>query len=232
MSARVPCGQAPPEAGVPRWHLSWVPRGRRDEACAFIENRYLFRHRAVIRVQYPRLLALSSLDGALQAVVGLRRGDQMPLVVDDYLGMPAGNALVESGLAAECPDPSRIMEVGALAGGSPGAGRRLMLSLVLVLESLGIEWLVVTASRDVRNGLGKLGIDMTELAIAQRSRLRDGADWGTYYRSDPRVVAIRPCREATRLRETPLGARLLARAPRLASRRPAAAGGGRAEVET
>ena len=196
--------------------LCWASPERLGEANAFISDVYRLHHNASISNPYQRLLTLRDHHGALVATTGLRRADEGPLMVEHYLEAPVETVLATRGLCALEPPRHQIMEVGALASASPGAGRRLMLSLVVVLERLGIEWLVVTASRDVRNGLARLGIEMHTIGRAHRHCLDNPADWGRYYERDPRVVVIRPLEVANSMRATPLGALLLAGAAQLA----------------
>lgn len=190
--------------------LCWTSPERLGEASAFISNVYHLHHNASICNPYQRLLSLRDDHGVLIATTGLRRADEAPLMVEHYLEAPVETVLATRGLCDLAPPRHRIMEVGALASATPGAGRRLMLSLVVVLERLGIEWLVVTASRDVRNGLARLGIKMQTIGRAHRHCLDNPVDWGRYYERDPRVVVIRPLAVAAAMRATPLGALLLA----------------------
>lgn len=127
--------------------LCWTSPERLGEASAFISNVYHLHHNASICNPYQRLLSLRDDHGVLVATTGLRRADEGPLMVEHYLEAPVETVLATRGLCDLAPPRHRIMEVGALASATPGAGRRLMLSLVVVLERLGIEWLVVTASR-------------------------------------------------------------------------------------
>ncbi|MCM2972407.1 thermostable hemolysin [Larsenimonas suaedae] len=195
--------------------LAWLAPHQRCTATALVAAAFSLHHRAQVNVRYARLLALHDDEGALLAIIGLKRADEGALMVEQYLGERVGTVLHDRGLAHCVPSPQRIMEVGSLASMTPGAGRSLMLSLVLVLEALEIEHLVVTASRDVRNGLARLGIAMTPLQDARREHLSEPTDWGQYYDQAPQVVAIRPLHEAHRLRCDPLGRRLLERACRL-----------------
>ena len=155
--------------------LSWTPPERLDEANAFISNVYHLHHNAAISNPYQRLLTLRDDHGVLVATTGLRRADEGQLMVEHYLEAPVETVLATRGLCHRAPPRHQIMEVGALASASPGAGRRLMLSLVVVLERLGIEWLVVTASREVRNGLSRLGIVMRDMGKADPTCL-EGQD--------------------------------------------------------
>lgn len=208
-------GDTVPAACASAKTLAWLSGQHSLEAAHLVSTAFQRRHNAVVRHQYARLLALYADSGELLATTGLKRADEGSLMVERYLTAPVDQVLASQGLATSAPPRHTIMEVGALSSASPGAGRRLMLALVLVLEQLNIDWLVVTASRDVRNGLGRLGIALTPLASARRHCLPATENWGRYYEGDPRVVVIRPLQVALSMRSTPMGNMLLSSAPRL-----------------
>jgi hypothetical protein len=90
----------------------------------------------------------------------------------------------------------------AAAGYTPADGRRLFLEqyldapvehlLARHLHRLGYEWVVFTATRELRNAFARMGLTPLELAPADPARLPDrGARWGRYYANDPIVVAGR-----------------------------------------
>jgi hypothetical protein len=71
-------------------------------------------------------------------------------------------------------------------------GRTLIPLLARHLHRLGYEWVVVTATRELRNAFARMGLKPLELAPADPARLPDGgARWGRYYANDPIVVAGR-----------------------------------------
>jgi hypothetical protein len=51
------------------------------------------------------------------------------------------------------------------------------------------RWVVFTATRTVRSIMRHLGVTLTELAPADKSRIAmTKDDWGSYYSTDPRVM--------------------------------------------
>ena len=137
--------------------LCWASPERLGEANAFISNVYRFHHNASISNPYQRLLTLRDPHGALVATTGLRRADEGPLMVEHYLEAPVEMVLATRGLCDLAPPRHQVMEVGALASASPGAGRRLMLSLVVVLERLGIDYPILIGTSDVRETQARFG---------------------------------------------------------------------------
>jgi hypothetical protein len=68
--------------------------------------------------------------------------------------------------------------------------RVLIPLLACYLHRLGYEWVVFTATREVRNTFARLGLHPLAIARADRARLVDrGAAWGRYYARDPIVMA-------------------------------------------
>jgi hypothetical protein len=226
-SSLVPTGTPSPETPAPsdvtvRNELYWCDIAGRPQAEAFVKACFQRHHSARIHVHYSRLLVMQgepedghSLDIGdvdIHAVTGLMRADEGPLRVEAYLGVRIETLLADT--EQRQIERHQIMEIGALCSATAGAGRMLMLALVEVLASLEVEWLVVTASREVRNGLSRLGIAMRDMGKADPTCLDSQDDWGSYYAHDPRVVVIRPLDEAQRMGSCPLGRRLLAGAPR------------------
>ena len=86
----------------------------------------------------------------------------------------------------------RPEEVGNLAATSIGMARTLIPLLASHLHRLRYEWVVFTATRELRNTFARLGLRPLAVATAEPSRLADGgATWGSYYAMDPVLMAGR-----------------------------------------
>ena len=58
------------------------------------------------------------------------------------------------------------------------------------LHRLGYEWVVFTATRELRNTFTRLGLNPLVIAAADPAHLADGgANWGSYYANEPIVMA-------------------------------------------
>lgn len=230
---------------APRLLIRVVCEQDRVIAEKFIADHYWREHKARIQVRHPHILVLESNEKSASSVVakddahdaemlqaggqqtdqwqaaaGLKRGDEGALMVEAYLQRSVESALEQYGLSPGIVPRHTIMEIGALVGVKMGSGRQLMLSLVNALDHLHCDWLVVTASREVRNGLSRLGVTMHSMIPADPGNLAAYSaaismkeEWGSYYEHAPQVVAIRPRHEAARMRRDPLLCRLLASAP-------------------
>lgn len=159
----------------------------RAEVEAFIAGVYAERYGASLTAFLPRLLAFRSQDGELQAAVGLRRGQERPLFVEQYLDASADQAI-----AARRGHPVRreeLVEVGSFAACSAGDAREVIVQLTGLLHHAGVRWVLFAATRQLRNAFDRLRLHTVELAEARPERLQgDVAQWGSYYESQPKVL--------------------------------------------
>jgi len=177
-------------AGSPRLRVHAPGDRGRAEVEDFIRGVYRDRYGADVRQFARSLVSLHDGDGELVAAAGYRAADDEPLFLERYLGVP-----VETRLAAGSPVApvrSRIVEVGHLAAGRAGEGRRLVLLLGPHLASLGFQWVVSTLTEELRHLLLRLGIVPIPLGMADPTLLGDeAARWGSYYDHRPMVLAGR-----------------------------------------
>lgn len=162
------------------------PLRRRAER--FVEGVYARSYGGCIPAHYPTLMGVQDDDGEIHAVVGFRLAEQGPLFLEHYLDAPIERVLADCLEAGA--ERSRIAEIGNLGSRSPAATLFLFRALTGRLRFLGREVAVATATRELRSILGKVGVAAIELTAADPGRLPDrGATWGSYYSTDPRVMA-------------------------------------------
>jgi hypothetical protein len=174
-------------AGAPAFSVHLPGDPGRGEVEAFIRRVYADHFGARVRQFAPTLVSLRE-GGAITAAAGYRSGAQ-PLFLERYLDGP-----VERLLAGPCEAPARerIFEVGHLAAQQPGEGRRLIPHLARHLEQLQVQWVVSTATQELRRIFTRLGVRPVTLGAADPARLGEGArDWGSYYAHHPLVLAGR-----------------------------------------
>ncbi|MFY2762583.1 thermostable hemolysin [Arenimonas sp. MALMAid1274] len=176
--------------GPSRFHsASRVPADHpaRAEVEAFIARVYAERYGARLHSFLPDLVAYRDQDGALQAAVGLRRGTAGPLFVEQYLQVPA-----EQALRARLGRPvqrAELVEVGGFASRSPGDAREVIVQLTGLLHRAGVPWVLFAATRQLRNAFDRLRLATVVLAEARADCLRDDAtDWGSYYEAQPQLL--------------------------------------------
>lgn len=159
----------------------------RREVEGFIAQVYADRYGASLTSFLPRLLAFRDHAGALQAAVGLRRGQEGALFVEQYLDLPAEASLhARLGRAVR---RSELVEVGSFASRSPGDAREVIVLITDLLHRAGVRWVLFAATRQLRNAFDRLRLATVVLAEARSDRLQgDPAQWGTYYDAQPQVL--------------------------------------------
>lgn len=169
--------------------LQRVPVGHPDRPAVERFIHVLFRrsYGADIRSFYPQLLVFSA-EARVRAAVGYRCGHGQPLFAEQYLDVPA-----EQAIRAVCGEPverARIVEVGNLALATPGQARWLIAAVTLYLHAAGYRWVLFTAVRPLINAFQRLGLNPLPLAPADPARLGTAArNWGSYYAGGPLVCA-------------------------------------------
>jgi hypothetical protein len=162
---------------------------RRAGIEAFIGERFAVQHQAHIRHFMPCLLSLEDSNGQLLGAVGLRSADSGPLFLERYLQQPA-EQVIATQRAAHAPQRTQLVEVGNLAASSPGAARLLIVALTDLLVALGYRWVTFTGTLALLNSFQRLGLTPIALGPANPQCLGDEqADWGTYYDTQPHVMA-------------------------------------------
>jgi hypothetical protein len=159
----------------------------RAEVEDFIAQVYSERYGATLRSFLPRLLAFRDASGRLQAAVGLRRGREGTLFVEQYLDTPA-----ETAVNLRLGRPVRrdeLVEVGSFASRSPGDAREVIVLITGLLHEAGVRWVLFAATRQLRNAFDRLRLATVVLAEARSDRLQgDAGQWGSYYDAQPQVL--------------------------------------------
>jgi len=170
-------------------HIDDPHRAERRRVEAFVEDVYARTFGVHLTRHYPTLMSVQDAEGRIYAVVGFRRACESSLFLEQYLDAP-----VEASVAGAWNDPSAdrsaIVEIGHLASDGRGATVFLFLALAEHLRTMGCDYAVATATKVLRGVFDKAGIQTVELAQAQAARLPDGGrDWGSYYQTEPVVLA-------------------------------------------
>lgn len=169
-------------------HIDDPHRDERRRVEAFVEDTYARTYGGQVSRHYPTLMSVQDAAGRIYAVVGFRLAGDSELFLEQYLDAPVEHAIAEA-----CRAPSgreRIAEIGNLASDGRGATVFLFMALAAHLRALGCDYAVATATRALRGIFAKAGFPTTELGRAKPERLPDGgAAWGSYYETDPVVLA-------------------------------------------
>ncbi|MGW8392693.1 thermostable hemolysin [Pseudoduganella sp. HUAS MS19] len=169
--------------------IEHFPRGapKRRELEDFIANSFRTSYGAEVDHFGEVLLGVRDKDGNWIAALGYTPAALGPLFLEHYLDVPVEAAI---GAHARCAvGRASIVEVGNLAAHHPGAARALIVSTTQFLNSLGLRWVVFTATVSLLNSFSRLRLQPHVLAPADPARLPDGAQrWGSYYDTQPKVM--------------------------------------------
>ncbi|WP_342116764.1 thermostable hemolysin [Pseudoduganella sp. OTU4001] len=186
-NAELPTGPARLPKAVSR--IEHFPRGaaNRPELEAFIADSFRASYGAEVNHFSEVLLGARDKDGHWIAALGYTPAKLAPLFLEHYLDAP-----VEAAISAHARSPvdrASIVEVGNLAAHHPGAARSLIVSTTQLLNSLGLRWVVFTATVSLLNSFSRLHLQPHVLAPADPARLPDGGQrWGSYYDTQPKVM--------------------------------------------
>lgn len=159
----------------------------------FIHEVYQQQYSADIRHFMPMLMGLYGQSGSYLAALGLRFAKNGPVFLEQYLKQPIENSLTEV-THSDVGEISRdsIVEVGNLAAHHAGGTRWLIIALTAYLQGAGYDWVTFTSVASLRNSFRKLGLKLYSLGPASKERLpeKEWSLWGSYYESNPMVMAV------------------------------------------
>jgi hypothetical protein len=162
---------------------------RRGDAESFIRDVFARRFGADVTAFAPNLMLLEQHERII-AAAGWRPAGSEQLFLERYLDAPVEQALTR--LSGQQVPRERIVEVGNLAAEKSGGSIQVILKLAEHLNKLDYDWVVFTATNELAGILARLGLPPLALAPADPGRLGSGAAaWGTYYDTNPVVVAGR-----------------------------------------
>jgi hypothetical protein len=127
--------------------------------------------------------------GNISAVAGIRPAQSGPLFLEQYLDDPVEQVL--SNRYGQAIDRHEIFELGNLAALRSGVCLLFYMILAGVMMRTKLNYVVFAGTKQVAKGVGRLGFHMESIVAADPSRLGDtSANWGSYYDSEPQVMAI------------------------------------------
>ncbi len=152
-----------------------------------IRTTYWERFQARLALLPSTLIASVSASGSVECAAGVRFPDQ-EFFSECYLDLPVEIALQYR--FGRVVQRHRIIEVCNLAGRKPGRSQSFIANFIEFAESAEFDWVIFTATKPLRALLERSGVRMTQVARAERFRVPNPSDWGSYYEHDPRVVAV------------------------------------------
>lgn len=163
----------------------------REEVERFIKTVFAQVYGANITEFMPDLVALRDSNGVLMAAFGLRSAAKESLFLEQYIDIPIEQLLTNQ--LGHTMTRHDITCIGNLAVANPRNAGVLIAHVIQHSLDIGIKWAVATAHHSLQNGLIKGGRDVYALTPANPDRLSPDirAQWGSYYRQLPQIVAIR-----------------------------------------
>lgn len=173
---------------IPKFALHTVSSVQRQRVEQYVFDQFQLNHGASVRDFLPLLLTMSC-QGGFTANVGIRPASGQDLYLERYL--PDTTEQLLSKLAGQRVERAHCVEIGNLVATQRGSSRLLFLILAAVLQRAGFGWLVFTATPQVQNTIKRLGFKLYGLGDADPSVLDADSlnNWGSYYDSQPQVVA-------------------------------------------
>ncbi len=163
-----------------------VGDANRSRVEAFIKEGFDKSYGAQVSITMPTLLAVKR--GAYKAALGIRTA-QESLFIEQYLSAPVEDYL--SAAHKSNVNRDKIVEIGHLYSNHNRFALPLLLTTGVSLFNNQYQHIVFCATSHVRKLIETAGINITELADADKTKLKPCANsWGSYYDTQPKVVAI------------------------------------------
>ena len=159
----------------------------RSAATRLIRAIYALNYGARVTSFPKTIVALIDNNNKIHAASGLRDASE-PYFSEHYLDAPV-EAII-GGIAKKRVGRETIVEVSSLASRTPAVSVRFMTELVLYGEELGFDWAFFTATRRLEKVLRRMRLPLITLGAASASRVPNPEMWGSYYETDPRVLAF------------------------------------------
>jgi len=152
----------------------------------FISERFNDAFGAEIQHFLPYFLA-SHMDNMIDSAIGFQPVPHQKLFLEQYLSQPVEQTLKLHGIHTQRSD---MVEIGNLAASFNSGSPLLFILLAAVLHQANYQWVVFTATRQVRHLIGRLQLSTLTLGAADPRLLIDKTQqWGSYYHHQPVVLA-------------------------------------------
>jgi hypothetical protein len=159
----------------------------RSIAETFVRNVYATEYGAHLQTFPSRLFALMNERSEIICAAGVRLQED-GFFSERYLDSPIEQALRAA--SKRTVTRSEIFEVTTFASRAPRATMQFIKSLGFFGELNGFAWSFFTLTQRLHRLVERLGHPLTHLADADYRRIPDHQRWGTYYASQPKVLAI------------------------------------------
>ncbi|MGO8955243.1 MAG: thermostable hemolysin [Rhodomicrobium sp.] len=148
---------------------------------------YALSYDACVTCLPKTVIALVDSRGKIHAAAGFRDSSE-PYFSEYYLDAPIDAVIGR--VARKRVERDKIVEVSSLASRTPAISVHFLRELVLYGEELGYDWAFFTATSRLEKLLRRMRLPLINLGAASASRVPTPAIWGSYYETDPRVLAF------------------------------------------
>ncbi len=159
----------------------------RPAAEQLIAEVYALHYAARITSFPATLVAMISDRDVLLCAAGLRFAAD-GFFSECYLDAPVDAAL--TGLQCSPVRRELVFEVTSLASRAPHTVGSFLRKIIACGEAAGFEWAFFTATAPLKALLERIGLPLMPLATADRARVANPENWGTYYQLSPSVYAV------------------------------------------
>lgn len=158
----------------------FTPERMRVES--FIKDIYKRSYNADITVNYPVLMSVRNNEDEILAAVGFRYAESETLFLEHYTPNP-----IEEHLGCK---RGNIVEIGNLASAGQGASVFLFAALASYLDYKNIEFAAITGTDYLHRYFKRIGLNPSKICDADIDAVaNEGQCWGSYYDTQPRVLA-------------------------------------------
>ncbi len=153
-----------------------------------IRQVYKTTYNATLR-SFPYLIAADVDDEeTIGCAVGLRMTTD-GFFSECYVDRPLDEIVSE--IALETIARDRIVEITNLASNSSCSLARMVPSIVEFTHQNGMEWAVFTITPRLKKRFCRMKFPIREICAAERSRVANPEDWGSYYETLPMVAVLK-----------------------------------------
>jgi hypothetical protein len=173
---------------TPRFELLPHESGSKSAAENMISEGFKRAFLANLESFMPQLLSMHCMS-KLSGVAGICLAGNQHLFLEQYLDAPIETEPAKhSNLSV---NRHCIAEIGNLVAAKNGASLAVFVVLACALQRAGFTHMVSTATESLREKFQCLGLRTCFIANAQISKLetKNQSNWGTYYQTDPQVIA-------------------------------------------
>lgn len=154
----------------------------------YIAAKFFKDHKAHISSFMPYLLTMSCAN-TFSGSVGIRPAKDHLLFIEKYIERTIEQTISE--MNSSKVNREGIVEIGNLVATQIGASQLIFILLTASLYHARFQWVAFTATQQVEHILKKLNFNCYTLCKADPKKIgADLAQWGTYYDSNPHVIAI------------------------------------------